>query len=217
MSTTIRDIIERSLRRAKLLDSTESISGTDANYGLDVLNDMVASWSHRSVNVAHIDFTLSDELLFFVAPKPDYTQHLSEGRIAGALASQNYKGLWDASTNTPALVTGAGTVGDLYRASVAGSTTIDSVTTQAVGDYVIFDGYEWLKGQPSRPHARGVIAMLAVQMAEENGSEIGQVVARDAAEGWASIQAPFALPGAAQFDPAIEHMTSQRYWGYITT
>lgn len=50
-----------------------------------------------------------------------------------------FKGLWDASTNTPALASGVGGSGDAYQVSVAGTTTLDGISIWSVGDYVIFD------------------------------------------------------------------------------
>ena len=53
-----------------------------------------------------------------------------------------YKGTWDASTNTPTLASGTGSAGDVYRVSVAG--TALSLTFE-VGDYVIYNGTTWEK------------------------------------------------------------------------
>ena len=53
---------------------------------------------------------------------------------------QEYKGAWNASTNTPTLASGVGTNGDTYRVSVAGSTNLDGITDWDVGDALIFNG-----------------------------------------------------------------------------
>jgi len=51
-----------------------------------------------------------------------------------------YQGTWDASTNTPTLADGAGSVGDVYRVSVAGTQDLGSGNiTFAVGDYAILN------------------------------------------------------------------------------
>lgn len=62
--------------------------------------------------------------------------------VIGAL---NYKGTWNASTNTPALASGVGTKGDYYVVSVAGSTNLDGVTLWGVGDWAVFNGTAWQK------------------------------------------------------------------------
>ena len=49
-----------------------------------------------------------------------------------------YDGVWNASTNTPTLTSGSGTVGEYYIVSVAGSTNLDGITDWAVGDWAVF-------------------------------------------------------------------------------
>ena len=48
--------------------------------------------------------------------------------VVNALGALNYKGTWNANTNTPALASGAGTKGDYYVVSVAGTTTLDGIS-----------------------------------------------------------------------------------------
>ena len=57
-----------------------------------------------------------------------------------------YKGTWDASTNTPTLADGTGNIGDVYRVTVAGSQDLGSgAISFGVGDYVIYNGTVWEK------------------------------------------------------------------------
>ena len=62
-------------------------------------------------------------------------------------SAMEYKGAWDASTNTPALADGTGTNGDFYVVSVAGTVTFSAgrSITFYVNDRVIYDGtlQEW--------------------------------------------------------------------------
>jgi len=67
----------------------------------------------------------------------------SVSSITNAIGALNYKGTWNASTNTPALVSGAGTKGDYYQVSVAGSTTLDGISNWGVGDVAAFNGTTW--------------------------------------------------------------------------
>jgi len=60
--------------------------------------------------------------------------------LVGAL---QYQGVWNASTNTPTLVSGTGTKGQYYKVSVAGTTAIDSISTWQVGDLIVFNGTTW--------------------------------------------------------------------------
>lgn len=56
-----------------------------------------------------------------------------------------FKGVWNATTNSPTLASGVGTQGDMYRVSVAGSTNLDGITDWKVKDYAAFDGTAWQK------------------------------------------------------------------------
>ena len=65
--------------------------------------------------------------------------------FVNAMGALNYKGTWDASTNTPALASGVGTKGDYYVVSVAGSTNLDGETLWGVGDWAAFNDTAWQK------------------------------------------------------------------------
>lgn len=65
---------------------------------------------------------------------------LSQLNVSGL----QFKGAWNPTTNTPALVDGSGVVGDFYKASVAGSyNTGNGSYTYAVGDWIIYAGGTW--------------------------------------------------------------------------
>ena len=63
--------------------------------------------------------------------------------VANALGALNYKGTWNASTNTPTLASGVGTQGDYYVVSVDGATNLDGITNWGVGDWAAFNGSVW--------------------------------------------------------------------------
>jgi len=63
--------------------------------------------------------------------------------VANALGALNYKGTWNANTNTPTLASGVGTQGDYYVVSVAGATDLDGITNWGVGDWAAFNGSVW--------------------------------------------------------------------------
>jgi hypothetical protein len=65
--------------------------------------------------------------------------------IATLTGGLNFAGLWNASTNTPTLTSSVGTEGTYYLVSVAGSTTLNGVSSWAVGDSVLFTGGVWVK------------------------------------------------------------------------
>jgi len=57
----------------------------------------------------------------------------------------NYQGTWNASTNTPTLVSSVGTKGYYYVVDVAGSTNLNGITDWQIGDWAIFNGSIWQK------------------------------------------------------------------------
>lgn len=56
-----------------------------------------------------------------------------------------FQTVWNATTNSPSLVSSTGTKGHYYIVNVAGSTNLDGITDWKVGDWAIFDGTVWRK------------------------------------------------------------------------
>lgn len=56
----------------------------------------------------------------------------------GAINSLQYQGTWNATTNTPSLTSSVGTPGYYYIVSVAGTTTLNGISSWGVGDWVVF-------------------------------------------------------------------------------
>ncbi len=70
-----------------------------------------------------------------------------------------YKGTWNASTNTPTLTNGTGDTGDVYICNVAGTVNFGAgPITFAVGDYVIYSGTIWQRSSG----AVGTVTSVAV-------------------------------------------------------
>lgn len=65
--------------------------------------------------------------------------------IADIAAGESYQGSWNASTNTPTLVSSSGTDGHYYQVTVSGSTNLDGETNWQLGDEAIFKGGVWLR------------------------------------------------------------------------
>lgn len=63
--------------------------------------------------------------------------------ITNALGALNYKGTWNASTNTPTLASSVGAKGDYYVVSVAGTTNLNGEALWGVGDWATFNGSVW--------------------------------------------------------------------------
>jgi predicted heme/steroid binding protein len=64
----------------------------------------------------------------------------AQSQINSLVSGVSFRGTWNASTNTPALASGVGTGGHYYVVSVAGSTTLNGVSSWSVGDWVVFNG-----------------------------------------------------------------------------
>jgi len=65
-------------------------------------------------------------------------------KTASSLINQLfYAGTWNASTNTPTLVSSVGVKNTYYIVSVAGNTNLNGITNWGVGDWAIFNGTAW--------------------------------------------------------------------------
>ena len=84
-----------------------------------------------------------------------------------------YDGVWNASTNSPTLSSGSGTVGEYYIVSVAGSTNLDGITDWAVGDWAVFSDQATDAWQKIDNTAVG--SMSSWTLKEGNGTETSTV------------------------------------------
>lgn len=191
---TVQDIVTRSLRRLRLIGNGQDADADDAALALSILNSMLLRWPSQGVDAKYTALALTDTFAFFVPPKD------ASSEVIDALA---YQGVWNASTNTPALSSGSGTRGYYYKVTVAGSTDLDDVTDWAVNDYAVFSGTEWLKSTDSVQFHQAVIDMLALELTPDFGKEPGAVLARAASQGWSQIQAAFIKPPTAIVDRQI--------------
>jgi hypothetical protein len=64
--------------------------------------------------------------------------------ITNALGALNYKGTWNASSNTPTLADGTGAKGDYYVTSTAGTQTFGGIQLFfGIGDWIVYNGAVW--------------------------------------------------------------------------
>jgi len=205
----VRDAIEQALRRLRIVPPGENMQAEDASTGLEVLNQMIYSWSTSGVDLLHQGWALTDNFVFFVPPKVLDPA----GSTAMTLDSLSYVGTWNASTNSPALSDGSGTKGQVYRVGTAGSTSLDDVSSWAVDDFLIFNGTEWLKCASSKQHEMAVINNLAVWLASDYGMAPPDVVAINAEAGFEGMLAQWMRTPDATFDRALTRLPSRR-WPY---
>ena len=90
--------------------------------------------------------------------------------IANAIGAVNYKGTWNASTNSPALASGVGTKGDYYVVSTAGTTTLDGLSLWGVGDWAVFNGSVWQRVEGG---SDGEFVKVTISASGPNGLNIG--------------------------------------------
>lgn len=77
------------------------------------------------------------------------------------LGAMSYQGVWNATTNSPALASGVGTKGHYYKVSVAGTTELDGISEWKVGDWVVSNGTTWDKVDNTEPEYNTVYVALA--------------------------------------------------------
>jgi len=68
-----------------------------------------------------------------------------QNQISGIVGGMIYKGVWNASINSPTITSGSGTLGWFYKVGTAGTTTVDGNSQWNVGDLLLFDGTTWDK------------------------------------------------------------------------
>jgi len=84
-----------------------------------------------------------------------------------------YKGTWNASTNTPTLANGTGDTGDIYICNVAGTVNFGAgPITFAVGDYVIYSGTIWQRSSGAVGTVTSVAASITGNSVTISGSPV---------------------------------------------
>jgi len=84
-----------------------------------------------------------------------------------------YKGTWNAATNTPTLANGTGDTGDVYICNVAGTVNFGAgPITFAVGDYVIYSGTIWQRSSGAVGTVTSVAASITGNSVSISGSPI---------------------------------------------
>lgn len=84
-----------------------------------------------------------------------------------------YVKTWNASANTPALVSSVGIAGTLYAVNVSGSTNLDGISSWNVGDYAYFNGSVWLRLQNENAgftQGSVIFANASGQLSEDNNN-----------------------------------------------
>jgi hypothetical protein len=95
----------------------------------------------------------------------------------------SYQGAWNASTNTPTIVSGTGSKGHYYVVSVAGNTNIDGITDWVTGDWIIFNGTTWeqIDNTDAVSSVNGYTGAVALTYTDVGGASAAQGAKADTA------------------------------------
>jgi hypothetical protein len=116
-----------------------------------------------------IVYTLNDHTAWQLQPSPwtgtdtDWATLSANVGTGGGIV---YQGTWNASTNTPTIVSGTGTNGQYFLVSVSGTTLIDGISTWNVGDWIVFNGTVWERVLGATPNNSVTNAILAQMPAD---------------------------------------------------
>lgn len=202
--TTARQLIRFAFNQLIVTGVGEEPTAEDSADALFMLNTLVASWRNDGVDLFWTDLTLDDDVSFWVPSKT----------VDGAtIDAATYQGTWDVSTNTPALNSGIGTNGYVYKVSVAGTRTLDLASSWSVGDYVVFDGLEqtWMKCVSQSQVIHPISTILAARMSSLFGVPAGPEIESQALRAWYQIQALYVRAPVVAVDDALRRMNSNRY------
>mgnify|MGYP007071571988 CR=1 FL=1 len=131
------------------VDGEDGVSVTDAKIDFD--GSLVITLSNgREINVGEVVAPDLAERIKVITNGGGTSQAVLDALASlqaqiDALVALDYRGTWNASTNTPTLASGVGDGGDYYIVSVAGSTNLDGITDWQPGDWLIFNGTVWQK------------------------------------------------------------------------
>lgn len=132
------------------VDGNDGVSVTDARIDFD--GSLVLTLSTgRELNVGEVVAPDLAERIKIITNGGGTSQSVLDtltslqSQITAMAGFVNYEGTWNASTNTPTLVSSVGTKGDYYVVSTTGTTNLNGITTWTQGDWAIFNGSVWEK------------------------------------------------------------------------
>jgi hypothetical protein len=124
---------------------TDMGSYTAGSNGFSITNGADQS----SINQEFVEGIDDRQLLSEKGQANGYAELDGSGKVPSSqlpVSAMEFKGNWDASTNTPTLADGSGTSGDFYNVSASGSQDLGSGSISFdAGDSVIYDGSVWVK------------------------------------------------------------------------
>lgn len=180
-----QEIVDRAFRRLAIIGTGESVAPADLQTGLAALNEMISSWAADGLATA--DQTLTGR----VTSGDTVVQEIDVSKLA--------LGMFVTGTGIPsgAVITAIGTP-DHITLSIAA--TADGAEVSLTFTALPFDA----------SLEAGVVALLAVRLAEDYGKTPGPILARDADRGEKQLQAAFLSVPRSTFDLGLTRTPSQR-------
>jgi hypothetical protein len=86
----------------------------------------------------------------------------------------HFAGTWNASTNSPALTSGTGTAGAIYKVATAGTTTLDGISNWNIGDAAVFSNISntWVKFDGVTTEVLSVVGLTGAVTASQISSAL---------------------------------------------
>ncbi len=129
------------------ITNSSTVSGASVTDALNTLAAGAAVWGNITgllSNQTDLQTALNLKLNTSLKGTPNGLAELdSSGRLPTAqlpISVMEYKGSWNATTNSPALTSSVGDNGDTYLVSVAGTTSLNGVNDWGIGDAVVYNG-----------------------------------------------------------------------------
>jgi hypothetical protein len=102
---------------------------------LHIYSTYAALTADVSTAVGRIAYCVATDTVY-VGQGGTWVPVLSGGELA-------FQGAWNANTNSPTVTSGVGTLGQYYKVSTAGTTTIDGNSNWNIGDILLYNGTTW--------------------------------------------------------------------------
>jgi hypothetical protein len=148
-------LVDASVSNAKLASSSFTIQGDSGSDQTISLGDTMIFAGGSGIDFVGTDtdtmtVNLDTSVVQFKSEKGQANGYASLDGDGKVPASQlpatafEYKGAWNANTNTPTLADGSGDAGDVYRVATGGTVNLGSGNiTFTVGDLALYDGTVW--------------------------------------------------------------------------
>jgi hypothetical protein len=132
------------------LDGADGVGVTDARIDFD--GSLIITLSNgNEINAGEVVSLDTAEKIKVIGNGGGTSQYVLDAieslqtQIDAVSGGLSYQGTWNASTNTPTLVSSTGTSNYYYVVSVSGSTNLNGITDWVTGDWIIYNGTAWQK------------------------------------------------------------------------